>query len=505
MNTKTQPSGTSKAFPLSSAQSSSSMGRKAVRGALWQLMGGGWTSIVRLGASVFLARALTPEDFGIFGLAILARNFLSVLGSLGMGSGIIAKKEVTEVDLSTCFWTMAGARVCLFLLGFFGAPIGGYLLGDIRVVPVLKAVSFLFLTSAIEVVPNALFLKTMNFGKLNAIQGFGILFESTLAVILALYTELEYWALVYAMLIASICTSLAITISSKWYPKFEWSNSSFQYLFKFGIAGLGFNIVNHAANSIDYLLIGRVLGVRMYGLYEFAYKLPFMIYTRLVQTVGSVLFPFLSTYQDSDDLVLAQYIDAVHIISIIALWLLLLVGGAADILVPLLWGNQWLEAISPMRILSIAAGLRVMIQPIGSLFFIKEKPKYMFYIGAMSLGAAILFVPTLSWLWGLNGAAVAMIIVQLPYWIGFYHAINLYGGSFLAFLRKIKGLLIAVTCTTIFLCIANNIMDVPDSNPLRFFLTFFMFGVTSLIYFGILFLNDPSILRHLIARVQRSL
>ena len=96
--------------------------QSAGRGALWQLLGGSWQAVVRLGASTVLARALAPEDFGLVGMALIVRELVETIGALGMGAGVIAKKEANEDDLCTCFWTMGGVRLLLFVIIFSIAP-----------------------------------------------------------------------------------------------------------------------------------------------------------------------------------------------------------------------------------------------------------------------------------------------------------------------------------------------------------------------------------------------
>ena len=431
------------------SQTDSSTGRKAVRSAFWQLLGGGWQTLVRLGASVFLARALTPEDFGVFGMALLFREFLSTIGALGMGSGIIAKKDVTQADLSTCFWTMAGVRVCLFLMAFFGAPLGGYFLGDMRVVPVLRVISFLFLTSILEVVSGTLLTKELQFGKLNIIYGVGTLFESTMAVVLAVYTDLGYWALVYAALLSSVGVSIGIFIMAGWRPSFQWSKDSFRYLMNFGLNTLGFTFVNYLSSNIDYLLVGKVLGMRAFGLYEFSYKIPFMIYSRLGQSVGAVVFPFLSKYKGDDRALVKRYISIVRSVSVCGLLALSVVFVTAEKLVIVLWGQQWVEAVAPLKILCVAAGIRIVIQPVGSLFYIAEQPSYMFRTGAASLGLACVLVPLLGYLWGLKGVAVAMVFIQFPYWLALAIGLKKFSYTIASLLSELKWVLVSVLFTSV--------------------------------------------------------
>ncbi|AEH45614.1 putative lipopolysaccharide biosynthesis protein [Thermodesulfatator indicus DSM 15286] len=63
-----------------------SLGIKAGRAALWQVAGGGWQTLVRLGASIYLARALKPSDFGLFGMALLYQELIVMALSMGFGT-----------------------------------------------------------------------------------------------------------------------------------------------------------------------------------------------------------------------------------------------------------------------------------------------------------------------------------------------------------------------------------------------------------------------------------
>ena len=67
------------------------------------------------------------------------------IGALGMGVGIIAKRDITEDDLSTAFWTMAFIRIVLFLFTILCAPYLANFFSEVKLVPVIRAVSLTFL------------------------------------------------------------------------------------------------------------------------------------------------------------------------------------------------------------------------------------------------------------------------------------------------------------------------------------------------------------------------
>jgi O-antigen/teichoic acid export membrane protein len=68
----------------------------AGRGAFFQVTGGGIQTVIRVGASTILARLLLPSDFGLFGMSLLIGELILRVGALGMGIGIIAKRNVSE-------------------------------------------------------------------------------------------------------------------------------------------------------------------------------------------------------------------------------------------------------------------------------------------------------------------------------------------------------------------------------------------------------------------------
>ena len=389
--------------------------RSAGRGAFWQLLGGGWQTVIRLGASTILARALAPENFGLFGMALLAQGLISHIGALGMGAGIIAKKDVNENDLCTCFWTMAGMRFVLFIATFAIAPLAATFFDTPKVTWVLRAVSFTFLFSILSSVSTTLLQKQLRFGNLVIINGLSALVESGIAVALALLTDLRYWALVFAMLISSLFMHLTIFIWVQWYPKFKFSKESFRYLFRFGINNLGFSIVNYFHQNIDYLLVGRLLGTTSLGFYEFAYRIPHLIQVRFARPVGSVIFPTLSKVQDSDERLIAGYVKAAKYIALGAFPALGGLAVLADLTVTVLWGEKWLPIVVPLRILCLCVAMRCIVTPIGSIFLCKQRPDINFKFALAALTLTLITVGTLGSFYGLNGVALGMLLSTLSY------------------------------------------------------------------------------------------
>jgi len=386
---------------------------------MWQVISGGWQALVRLGASVVLARTLAPGDFGLFGMALLVVELVDYLGGLGMTGGIIAKKEIGDKELNTCFWTMSGVRVTLFCIAFMSAPFAAAFMKEPRIEAVVRVVSVTFLISILGIIGNTLLSKRLQFGKISIINAIAILLESSVAVYLALTTDLGYWALVFPMLLSSFFTNVSVFIVSKWSPRLMFDKASFQFQFKFGINGLGFNIANYLHQNIDYFMVGRIMGASSLGLYEYAYRIPHIILEKLARPVGSVVFPALAKVQDDDDALIRGYVQTVRYVTVVAFPILGGLAAIAEPLVLVLWGEQWKTIILPMQILCLCTAIRCCIQPTGAVFLCKHRPEIPMKQSILSCLAAVVFVGLGIWAFGLVGVAVGMVVSTFSYLYGF--------------------------------------------------------------------------------------
>ena len=264
---------------------------------------------------------------------------------------------------------------------------------------------------------------------MNIIQGITALLESALAVILAVFTDLGYWALVIAMLVQLIVNESIIFMVSKWRPKFIFSKESFSYLFRFGINGLGFSVTNYLRQNLDYLLVGRLLGTYTLGLYEFAYRIPHLIQNRISRPVGSVVFPSFSKIQDDNRALVRGYCRVVKYVSLISFPLLFGLAAVAHLAVPIVWGDQWLPIITPLRLLCLCAALRIAVQPLGAVFNCKNRPDLPFKISSLSLVWTAFVVGGLGFYYGVNGVALGMILSVFPGYISICIAFRMIDGS----------------------------------------------------------------------------
>ena len=80
-----------------------SLKSKATKGMIWNTIEKISVQGGQLVIGIVLARLLMPEDFGLIGMLSIFIGISQTFIDSGMGSGLIQKKNRTEVDFSTVF------------------------------------------------------------------------------------------------------------------------------------------------------------------------------------------------------------------------------------------------------------------------------------------------------------------------------------------------------------------------------------------------------------------
>ena len=140
--------------------------RAAVRGIAWKITAEAVTQVTRIVLLVVLARVLVPSDFGVASLVLAFVLFVPVLSDLGLGAALIQRREITEVERSTVFWTSVALGVTFCLVGMRSpcrSPTSSTSRSSNRCSPRSRRASSI---ASLSSVPNALLMRAMNFRSL---------------------------------------------------------------------------------------------------------------------------------------------------------------------------------------------------------------------------------------------------------------------------------------------------------------------------------------------------
>lgn len=386
-----------------------------------------WTGagqVIRQGTqfvlAIFLARLLTPADFGLVALVTVFTGFAGMFADFGMGSAVVYRQDATPAELDFAFWLNIAVGLLLTSLCFLAAPLVGAFYGDPRVVPLMRVVGVTFAIGSFGTVPNSLLQKAFHFRALATVDVVCSTCAGVLAVFLA-FRGLGVWSLVAQALAAAAIAPVLKWTLVRWKPgfRFRWRDGS--RLWRFGTNLMGFSVVNYWCRTGDNLLIGKFCGAVELGLYTRAYALMLLPVSQVHGVLSSVMFPTLAGMQQSKEALRRTYLLACQSIALVAFPIMFGLMVEADDFIHVLWGPRWAEVVPIIRILAIAGLGNAIGTTVGWIYTATGRTDLMFK-WSLFTAPVLLASFAVGLHWGAVGVAVAYTIafyalLWYPTWV----------------------------------------------------------------------------------------
>jgi len=362
--------------------------------------------------TIILARWLTPEHFGIVGIATIAMATLELFSNTGFNKALIQKKEADEKHLNVA-WTVAVIRglVLSVVLFLFAPSIAGFF-KTARAVPVIRVLALSFLVNGFRNIGTVYFLKQLEFYKLFLFRSCGILASLVVSLSLVFLLRNE-WAIVWGMLASHIALTIASYLFHPCRPRLLLSPAIFRELFKYSKWVVLSTIFLYIPIEGTKTVVTRVLGPASLGAYMIALRfavLPPAIFNSAMQTV---LFPTYAKLQDNPEQLKRVYFKALEFIMFVCIP----VSGAlivfADPMVNILLGDKWSSAIVVMRVLALAFLLEAINNSGMHLFNACGRPASGFRMTLIKLVILAVVVYPLTTHYGILGTGFACLISSI--------------------------------------------------------------------------------------------
>lgn len=322
-----------------------------------------WRFAERIGAqgisfivSIVLARLLEPEHYGQIALITVFLNILQVFVDSGLGNALIQKKDADDTDFSTVFYFNMCMCTVLYIGLFLTAPLISKFYNDMSLVPIIRVIGITLLISGIKNVQQAYVSRKMIFKKFFFATLGGTLFSAVLGIVMA-YLGAGVWALVFQQLSNAFIDTVILWIVVKWRPKFVFSWARLKILFSFGWKLLLSALLDTVYNDLRQLVIGKKYTKEDLAYYNNGQKIPNLVVTNINTSIGSVLFPALSSEQDHPELVKAHVRRAIKTSSYIMWPMLLGLAACSEPVVRLLLTDKWLPAVPYLQISCFVYGM----------------------------------------------------------------------------------------------------------------------------------------------------
>jgi len=425
--------------------SNNTLRHKTITGIIWTFL----EQIFRIGiqtiTTLILAWFLLPEDFGLMAMIAVFSAMAHSLMDSGFSQALIRKKEVSQTDYSTAFYTNLVLGLLVYALLFVSAPFIANFYDETRLIVLVRVVGLVVIINSFQLVQVADITRKLNFKVQFKVALPSAIFSGVVATFMAAM-GFGVWSLVAQMLISSFVATALYWIINKWRPSKDFSVKSFNEMFGFGSKLLASGLIDTAFQNVYIIIIGKLFSATLVGYYFFADGIQQLVVMQLTGAVQKVTYPALSSIQDDNTALKAFYRRIIQVVTYIVFPCMIALVLLAKPLFSLILKEDWLPAVPYLQLLCIA-GLLYPLHAINlNILKVKGRSDLFLYLEIVKK-LMIVVIILVSVQFGIFGILIGQIISSLLAYIpNSYFSIKLIDYSVPEQLQDfIPTLLLAVT------------------------------------------------------------
>lgn len=387
-----------------------SIGRAAGKGLRWSLIGALSTRLGGLALGMVLARLLTPEDFGLYAIALSAMYFVMHVNDVGLIAATVQWRGRLEQMAPTATTLALAFSVVIYGLFWVLAPAFAGLAGSPEAAPVVRLLTMVILVDGVTAVRAASLLRTFQQHRITIANFFGLLANTAVAISLAVHGA---GAMSFAggQVAGAVVTGGLVLWSARIPWRFGFDRAIGRRLMRFGLPlalALG---VEAVLLNVDYILVGRIMGATAVGFYLLAFNVSSWAPSVIGTAIRWVSIPSFSRLSEEDGALSPAVDRSITLLVTGVLPIGFLTAVLAPTLIEFLYGTKWAPAAPVLRFLIILGVVRMLTQLAVDILAGAGATRAALWL---NLGWAIALVPALvigTRLDGIRGAAIAHALV----------------------------------------------------------------------------------------------
>ena len=371
-----------------------SLKSKTAHGIGWSLADNVASQGITFLVGLVLARLLTPEEYGLIGIITI---FIAVFNSLvdsGFSNALIRKDDVDETDYGTVFISNLALSVLLFAVLFVCAPAIGHFFRQPALSPLTRVMGSIVLINALAIIQRTRLVKNIDFKTQTKVSIIASSVSGVVGIGMA-FAGCGVWSLAGQQISRQTLNTTFLWIFNRWIPSLKFSKKSFRELFGFGWKLMVSGVIDTIWRQIYQIVIGKCYSAQALGQYTRAEQFSSIFSSNITAVVQRVSYPVLSSIQNDVERLKSAYRKVIKVTMLVTFALMLGLAGAAEQVILVLVGDQWLPCVPFLQIVCFSMMLYPlhainlnMLQVLGrsDLFLKLEIIKKIVGIGPILLG-----------------------------------------------------------------------------------------------------------------------
>lgn len=339
-----------------------------------------------------MSRLLSEKDFGYYAAIMAVVVVFQSFAESGVGAAIIQRKELDKHYIDSSFSMNLIIGVIISSALFFSSGLVAGLVADKTMTIPLRIISITLLCNCLTSVNLSLLQRDLHFKKIGIINIISLTITTIIAIILAA-KGYGYYAILTKAVLASILTLIISYFVARQKYHFVFDLKVYRHIFGFGGWLTAAAIFRNIAAQVDRLLMSSLFSVETLGLYTRPKEFINTVAGKCNTIFDTVLFPVLSSLQDSEEKLQRSFKKASYSLNLFAMVMGVLFFCNSELLIRIFFGEKWMNVNTLFKVLSFYPVLLINGR-MGDIFLrslAMTKQQFMFRIGQLVFALVFIF------------------------------------------------------------------------------------------------------------------
>jgi O-antigen/teichoic acid export membrane protein len=388
------------------------LGKLVRRGLGWSFLS---TLLSRAGtliSGIILAHVLAPSDYGLFAVATVALVLLANINDLGIEQFLVRHPGELARIAPTGMTVIFGFSMLLFGVFWVAAPAFAGALGAPAATGIVRALAVGVVINGMFAVPSATLTRSFRQDRRTYADLAGFVITTGLTLVLALL-GFGAWSLVWGRLVGNGFNSLLHLAFTPVRFRPGWDTKIAKELLAGGLPLAGATLLAVAMVNVDNVIVGRMLGPSVLGLYVLAFNLSSWPVNLLSIPAARVSVPAFARLQNDPPRMRRAFIRSLGLMFAAAVPICVLLAVLALPVIRVVYGTKWAGAAPALAFLAVLGLARVALQLCFDLLIAAGYGRRTLVLQALWLAVLVPALAVGAHLRGVQGVGVAHMVVAV--------------------------------------------------------------------------------------------
>jgi len=346
--------------------------QKTAQGLFWGFLSSGGMQLLNLIIGIFLARLLSPGEYGIVGMLAIFTLLAGNLQESGFGVALVNIKDIKHNDYNSVFWFNTAMSLLLYLILFLCAPLIASFFHQPCLVSLSRYVFLAIIFAAVGISPNAMLVRSLKM-KEKAITSLSALAISGTVGVTMAFKGFSYWSLATQQVLYNVVICIGRYYYTRWCPTLKVNFTPIIQMFSFSYKVLITTVLTTINNNVLTVIFGRLFSAPAVGNYTQANKWNLMANQLVTNTVAQVAQPVLTRVGDDSGRQCRVFGKMLRFTAFMAFPAMFGLALIAPQLIIITIGDKWVQSISLLQVLCISGAFIPLYTIYQNLFLSQGK------------------------------------------------------------------------------------------------------------------------------------